>query len=99
MNNKSKQYSQFQKLGIQNVTRRYRGFVDRFQEDEIEMLQGFSLCPDYSIKQHRRISRLEVRKTKYGHRNVRLAVLRRVRNVPPKRQLILKRSFDGGVRI
>jgi hypothetical protein len=78
--------------------RRYREFVG-VREDEIEILQGFSLCRDYSVKQHRRICRIEVRKTKYGHRNIRLAVLRKVRNVPPKRQLILKRLFDGGVRI
>jgi hypothetical protein len=98
MNKKSKQFSQSQKSGIRNLIRRYREFLEWFQEDEIEILQGFSLCPNYSIKQHRSISRLEVRKTKYGHKNVKLAVLR-VRNVPPKRQLIIKRSFDEGVRI
>jgi hypothetical protein len=99
MNKKSKQYSRFQKLGIQNLVRRYREFVEGFREDETEILQGFSLCPDYSIKQHRRINRLEVRRTKYGHKNLKLAVLGRVRNVPLKRQLIIKRSFGEGVRI
>jgi hypothetical protein len=97
MNKKSKQIWQDPSLREYSA-RRSREVVDglNLQEVEREGILAFSLCKDYSTKQHRRINRLRIGKTRYGHGKRKLTILGRY--VPTRKQLIIKQTFDGGVR-
>jgi len=64
-------------------------------EEKRNSMLGFSLCPEYSVKQLQKISL--ILKAKHGRAYLKSSLLRSTISFPVRQQLILKRVFNKEV--
>jgi hypothetical protein len=62
-----------------------------------EDIRGFSLHPNYSIKQQQRINRLRIRKVKDGYRKLKSTHTQMNINVPVSKQVLIKSAYNEEV--
>jgi hypothetical protein len=67
------------------------------KQNKTAAIWGFSLCPQYSIRQLRKINHML--KRKHGRAYLKSSRLRSVIGFPVRRQLSIKQAFNGGIKI
>ncbi len=63
-----------------------------------EDIEGFSLCPEYSKKQLRRIARIQTGRVKYGHADGNLKPSKAVKEtIRGSKEMLIRRAVEEGI--